>query len=676
MAYGVRYRIEYKDSAGVDKKIDIEEKDYTGARTDVDAGADPLQIEIPEVAVHDPIVAAGCSVSMISATNMMFLGLYSIDPQKIRIRIYAGTSTVPYFTGYGNTEVHGEEYTRLQDYEVTHYFNDGFAALERFKYLDGSGAKYTTLETMWNVLTRIITKMGLPFEFLYFACRHTCDGVTIDSDETLWHNLQIDQLNYYDEQDEPMTYRQVLEALLQPFGLQIRWVDGSLLICEAQMLADANFSAKKFNSTFAYLSTGNLAFNYDISAEEINWDGEDQRHDVIGGYSRQKIRYSPYILDGLLKNTDITNRFKWSGTEAWAADEHGIQRLSGITAVAGFTMGEDVELAGHKAQLWSEEEDIYFQKGGPMTGGTQVLMITTDSFNVGKIDNQRIAITGEVYISSFGYELQEGTNPVIIGWIKIPLTIEVDGKGPFMNNETHEWEWGSGYVLTTAGSAYLEAGEVTLCDRWVSFKTWVPRNIPGGIAVLKMYNPKLYAAENSTEEHWNWDWGKIRYKNIKATVFDVPNGNDINGAQEITNDDQEYKGEINVTFVNEASGITLFHADAKNMTDRGALRLLDKNFTTGWRKTGDSVSYRLVDLLLRAIQSQYQDSLNKLTGTIEAEELMQANGGPGFLFTLQDTDNLGSRKLLFMGGTYNDFYRTLNGTFLEIKQEDLTINIV
>jgi len=80
-------------------------------------------------------------------------------------------------------------------------------------------------------------------------------------------------------------------------------------------------------------------------------------------------------------------------------------------------------------------------------------------------------------------------------------------------------------------------------------------------------------------------------------------------------------------------------------------------------------------LLLRSIISQYQESLIQLSGTIEADALMDSNGGPSFLFTLQDSDYLSTRKLMFAGGTYNDFKRTLNGSFLEVKQEDLTINV-
>lgn len=671
MAYGVKYRIEYKDSANVDKKIDIEELDYTGAITDVDASADPLQIEIPAVAVHDPVVAAGCTVNMISATNMMFSGLYSIDPQKIRVRIYAGSSTVPYFVGYGNVEVHNEGYSRLQDYEVTHYFNDGFAVLERFKYLDGAGVKYTTLETMWNVLTRILTKMGLPFEYLYFACRHTCNGVSVGNSETLWHNLKIDQLNYYDEQDEPKTFREVLEALLQPFGLQIRWLDGSLIVCEPQMLADASFSAKRFDSSFAYVDTVSLAFNYDISNDEINWDNEDQGHDIKSGYSRQRIRYSPYVQPGAIPNIDVADRSLWTGTESWLPGQYGILRLNHtMIAIQGITLESlNVGLCGHK-EAADQKEDIYFE-------GTEWnmndLWLSVNGYHVAVAPDTFLVVSGEVYIRTKENEFGEEVS-VTAGFIRVPITIEIGGYRYDWYGGVSTWVYQSATVPVGA-YIYKDPDSVTICDKWVPFTAWIPNtDMPAGVAVLKVWDPIVSRFFNETPLDHSDGMISARMRNFNVKCY-KKTGSTAKDLIELKNEDPEYIGQLDEEFISEAPEITLLHADAVSMTDRAGICKLDGSFTSSWRKTGDAVSYRLVDLLLRAIHSQYQDSLNQLTGTIEADELMQGNGGPGFLFTLQDTDNLSTRKLLFTGGTYNDFYRTLNGSFLEIRQEDLTIVI-
>jgi hypothetical protein len=172
---------------------------------------------------------------------------------------------------------------------------------------------------------------------------------------------------------------------------------------------------------------------------------------------------------------------------------------------------------------------------------------------------------------------------------------------------------------------------------------------------------------------------KVRFKELEYAIIDVQDPND--GGRTGYNikpaalDDKKYIGKINEEFLNEGSEMTLIHADALNCSDRGAIRKSDGSFTTGWRKTGDSESHKVIETLLRSIISQYQDSLVQLSGTLEADALMGSNGGPCFLFTLQDSDYLPTPKMLFAGGTYNDFKRTLNGSYLEVKQEDLTIEV-
>lgn len=679
MAYGVKYRVEYKDSAGVDKKIDIEERDFVGDRIDCAACEDPMNIDIPAFKKYVPVVPTGCNVNVESASNMMFLGLYTIDPQKVRLRCYAGAASVPFWVGYGNPEVYGEPYSRAINYDVALYFNDGFATLERYKYLNGT-AKYDTLETMWNVLVRIIGKMGLPFEYVYFACRHVCNGVSPGTSETLWHNLKIDQQNYYDESDKPMTYLQVLEALLTSFGLQIRWHNGSLLISEAQMMFDANFSAKRYNSSFTYVDTINLAFNFNISASEINWDNEDQVLDKIGGYSRQKIRYSPYIFQTLIKNKDLTNRFMWTGSESWSLDAYGVARMTGITAVTGFTMGANVSLTGHRKTFLDTEQDIYFEKSIP--GNSSGVMVTTTGVaNAAAMSGQLMKIMGEVYIRSIPHEYSTNLKTTVRR-IEIPCTVEVDGKGPYVDG-FGVWQWSSGYTLWTSAFVYLEDTEVTLCDRWVKFEAWVPPGMPGGNIVLKVFTPMLFAelSGGSRILGSSWSVGRYRIRVIDLTCFTADtiyvgsSLTNVTNIKELTGDDVSYEGTLNEEFINEADEITFLHSDGVNMIDRGAIRKLDGNLTNAWQK-GSGTSYRLPDILLRMIISQYKDSLTTLNGTLEANALMGSNGGPVFLFTLQDTDNLGSAKLLFAGGTYNDFYRTLTGNYEEVKEDNIGVAII
>lgn len=686
MAFAQSHKIEYKDYTDIDTRIEIWEDGYTGPVTECEAGEDPLNVNIAPMdpTILTPVIGSGATIALNSATNGQLTGLYTINPVKRMIKLFKNNQANPWWLGYLNTEQYGEGYSRLENYPVTINCNDGFNVLNRFKYVDGNGANYTTLEVKWNILARILTKMGLPFQYLFFACGHTCDGVTIGASETLFHNLKVDQNNYNNEQNEPMNHRQVLETLLVPYGLQIRWHKGSILVYQPQMLTAASFSAQRYDSFFTYLDTVSLSLNYDISLGDINWDNEDQIKEIMSGFSRQKIRYSPYLQDGVIKEYDIKNRYIWTGTETWTQDGFGIQRLSGISSIAGHALySGDIPsyrncvIAGHRRSN-NEDTDIYFQKD--MRSDDKPFLTLTSGRNIAMRQGQFIIVTGQVYIQSKANEFSDGAS-VLAATAFFPMYVRIGGKGVTYNEITGEWDWATGDGGGITGLV-TNMGTGSVCDKWLEWRALIPWNIPTGIIEIELLDPKVYRYYlNDTRLLYADGLLNIRMKDFKARVFEngtLSAGGGIAGYEktnEIENNDALYTGTLNIDFINEGPEIILNHADSVSMIDRGLIMKLDGAPSTGWRKQGDLISYRLVDLLLRAIISQYQDSLIQLSGTIEAGALMGLNGEPSFLFTLQDSNYLGTKKLIFNGGVYNDFKRTLNGSFLEIKQEDLTITI-
>ena len=666
MAKAQSHKIEYKDCEDVLTLIEIWEEGYVGSIVECEAGEDPLSVDIAgmDPTIFVPIIGKGATIKVLSVTNGQFTGLYTLDPVKRMVKVFKNSNANPWWLGYINAEQYSEPYSRIDNYPVTINCNDGFNILNRFKYLNGT-ANYDTLETKWNVLTRILAKAGLPYQYIYFASKYTEYGITIDADKTIFHHLSVDQNNYYDEQDEPMTYRQVLEAILSSLGLQIRQEGGSIFIYEPQMLIDASFSAKRFNgTTYAYVDTVSVSGNFDISNGDINWDNEDQVLDIRSGFSKQKIRYSPYVPEGAVKEIDVANRYIWTGTETWTADGYGVLRLSGITAITGITYPINVSLTGRK-RYTDDPEDIYLERTSWNIG---LVMAEIAGYKISLVAGQSVKITGQVFIKTKTDEYNDSLQSVVAGRIEIPVNLIIDTKGLAWNGSY--WDWSETYdVAAFRAKAYKAEGDKTICDQWIDFSVELPPWLPGGDAVLKICDPEVYYA-NVGGSPMDTDDGMIRarFRDLKARIFE--------SSKEITADDVKFEGELDVAFMNEAPEITLFHGNARNITDRAAIRRSNKSYTSLWKKTGDTEYYRLADLLLRSIISQYRDSMEQLSGTLEAGELMTLNGGPKFLFTLQDTDYKSTKKFLFAGGTYNDFKRTLNGSFIEIKPEDLTINLV
>jgi hypothetical protein len=688
MAYGVHYRIEYKDSADIDKKIDIEELDYTVPVIDCEAADDPLGIEQPVLkSVFDPVITAGATIKMLSTSNMMFLDLYSKNPKKLRVKIYQNGASDPFWLGYINTEVYNESYARIQDYPVTVTCNNGFSVLERYKYMNGT-AKYTGFASLWTILQRILTVMDLPYNFLYFASTLVPDDVEIDSDETLFHNLFIDQANYYDESEEPKTCLEVLEEILKSEGLQILWHDGSLYIIDPALLYGSSFSAKKFNSSSSFIESVAISRNLDISNDDCEWNESDQALDIASGYSKQKIHFSPYSYEWAIPSTDLDNEDNWTGTPVWTHYERpplgdcDIEYLSGITAISGLTLGPMTILSG-KRDKESATPEIYLKCEYYPTWTHIRFQNVLSGILVNGVRGKSILFKCKIYIRTKEWENDDEGEPGRIEAGKLYMSVQVGDKKLYFNGGWEGYSWLDNSTYKKESFIPTYSFRENLADNWRDFEFRIPWNFPGGEVLFTVYNLKAWASiYDPVYENPPLDNGtvkEIRFKDIEWKFIDVgspgDNGVILGDVKEAEFNDKEYTGKLDEDFMNEAPEIELTHADSDGIADRGALRKPDYSNTDGWRKTGDSTSYRLVDILMRSITSQYRESLHKLTGTLTASALMSGTGCLSFFNTIQDTDYLGERKFLCLGGVYNDFKRTLNGTFLEIKEEDLDIVI-
>lgn len=689
MSYGLSHICEYKDSLGCDTRIELLDDGFEGAAEVVVAGEDPLEIEMnPLSSLFDPVVSKAAKMSFISTYSGQFLGLYTIDPKKRMVKVYKGSNEYASWLGYINTEVYGEDFSRSDGYEVAIYANDGFAALGQIPYLDIDDSILEQFATKWDVLKRVLEYMGLPFVFLYMACEHISEDVTTGVGETIFHKLIIDQKNYYDEQNEPMSCREVLEAILAGYPLQIRWHNGSLYIYDPSLLADDGFTALKYDGSFAYIGTTFIDRNLNVATEQVELTGEDHHQDIIAGYSKQVVRYSPYPFDTAANITDIKESDNWIGTALWTKDEgEGIKpyRLYGITGVTGWILGSGAQLKGVRADMQSDP-DIFFQvpyyglPAGPPYSEIVKNVITTNRYITG-VAGQSVIFKAKVYARTKIDEFDEEEESKSVLALRFYIATEVGGKRPVYDRPTRTYNWVSGSSQVYAITA-TSAGS-NMADKWVDVKYQLPWNFPGGELQLIVFGPvrayNIYSSFDLEAEPvlTNSTVTEVRFKEFELQVIDVKDS--LSGGREgydygpATFNDFEHIGRLNVKFKNEAPTIGLIHGDGVNITDRGAIRKPDYLYTTGWKKGPDVGFFPMTNILLRTIISQYRASLIQLSTALVSDELNGQTGVGGFFSTLQDTSHLGDRRMACIAGVYNDFHRELSGSFLEVRADDLSI---
>jgi hypothetical protein len=310
MTWTKKYFYTFKSLNNDSYEIQILHTGVSGA-TQITSDQVPFVVDYPESKKFEAVRGSGCDMNLISETDRQFIGLYSNEIQKYQIRLIKNSSQYPSWLGYLDSETYTEDFGSLKNYPVKFTGTDGFALLNRLLFVDGSGNKYSGQISQWNLLKIILNKVGLPYNSILVALSTTSPQLTINSGETIFHKSYVVQENFYDEDGKPMTCRQVLEAILKPYGAMIMQANGNIVIYDYNSILSSPCTFKEYNSTsYAYVQPVSINTNLgDLST--IGFTSDNQNLELVPAINKQTLKYSAYNLSTLnnfsASASDFTN---------------------------------------------------------------------------------------------------------------------------------------------------------------------------------------------------------------------------------------------------------------------------------------------------------------------------------------------------------------------------------
>lgn len=196
-------------------------------QTEVTATSVPFQLEWGETAKLEPIKSAGATLNLISMTPFQFIDLHTDDMQEYLVKFYVNDSL--YWVGWLDSETYSEDFS-LYDRYVVQFTASDFNITERLKFTDANGNKWNDIVSLRTILDRCLSRLNLPFSSINVHCTTSPD----------LNNTYIQSSNFYNENNEPMTLREVLEGILKPFGLMMVQRNGQLYIYDYNSIHNNN----------------------------------------------------------------------------------------------------------------------------------------------------------------------------------------------------------------------------------------------------------------------------------------------------------------------------------------------------------------------------------------------------------------------------------------------------
>lgn len=693
MAYQLKYLFQYFPLKSVLPNI-VEIWQNTEdilIQEEITAAESPFIVEMPELDHKFQVVRGrGCTLNLLSNTDMKFFnGLYHVDPQEIMIKHY-GQDGNPDFFGYLNAEMVTEPYDIDFNYLFSITGNDGFSLMDRFSFLQSDGTIYEGIKSKFELLQIVFSKIALPYDIYRIALSTTFTGYSNAADSTILHESYINCANFYDEDNKPMSLREVVDAILAPYGAHIFAEQGHIYIRDIHTIAsNTSITYKEFNIT-----TGNYIGSTSISnvksIASIGYHGTGQQIEMSGGVNRQVVEYSPYPVKEILEQTLInTTEFGTVPNLYSTKDGYYYKQLENntfweIELVKQIATNPSTFEISYETNESDANVYLRYPRYGGLNGviaylknplfvsitGSHITPIDARDgvfrgrYRLKFFDGAKLLITGSVLVKTKDNPYDESQESKKINTINLSFRIKI---GDRYLNQQGQW-------TTTPANIFLttyDGSRDIIADKFVNF------GAAGNGVLLSIgnYNEEITLNGDFELEIWSeyqttttksislvtnsTDVQEIWLSGIEVKVVNF-DGNDI------PDKDILYIGLLNKLYQNEGEIIKLKCGTDMYFSDRGKILQYDgsvyKDILT-W--TRNSQTFKIEELLLNSLCSNYRAGFITLTNMRLKNSLYIQN-------ILTDTF-LGTKKLMIKSATINHWNNTFECSLVEISPDELTI---
>lgn len=332
----VKYYHDFKGLDEVSNRFEILCNSSTTPKL-IEATNEPFRLKYLDVKKLEPVQGSQATLKMISESNFQFIDLHTDDMQGYLVKFYRSGQL--YWIGYLDSELYNENLTDSAPYAVEFSAAD-FNILERLKFRNESEKAYTDIASLMTQLKRCFNKLGLPFQKLYIGCSTTPVGISMSASETALHVLHIQSANFYDEDNEPMSCREVVESILQPFGLMMVQRDASVYIYDLNTVKSGGVMKCYNFDSLAYI--GDTAVNVQLG--DI---GE------IGTMSTE----ASFGFEEMINNVTITSSLYAKGEDIqYDVSEKALEDLQSTIDKATYTLK-----VYHKCPPWGNGNFIFYE---------------------------------------------------------------------------------------------------------------------------------------------------------------------------------------------------------------------------------------------------------------------------------------------------------------------------
>lgn len=694
MSYGLIYTIPFSSSLGKNYRVEIEKENYSGESFELVADESPFVVNCEsDDFIYTPIRTSTATLNVFG--NDYLQELYSTEYRQYRVILKESDKVL--WCGFVKPEVYTQEYGD-EDFTLSIECVSAIEVLDKIDYKNDN----RDFISLWDLIKYCLTESHGVYDYIYVPFVYFRYSEESATPVNILSNLKVSAQNFFDEDDESMTCKEILEEISKIMNWTLVDYGGDLYFVDVDNLGGKYLRSKIDNDNWELVS---IESN---NVQLIGYDGDNHTLDILGGYNKVTIKCSNYPVgdalpdlsfDKMEKIAEFTNN-AGKNLKAFYRIKRGVEFETDVyirnsdtgelTSIGiedekklDFSSGIPSELVG----CFPLQEDIYEvdSNGNPQIVDyelTDYMDIPTesqgDSFIYPKDNTTRIigikgasssyadgafninfniefgAYIDKVNLSSYDFHFQlrigdkyyHGKSDGSYRWDNNP---ETDNE--YDNNLTPKWEDGTTDINLIDKSLSLNSSR-KLGDGLNGIKGYICK-IPNGEVISGDLELKIFAPCVK----WNYTGQEITFR-LKLSDFEFNFNKYEDSEEEDSDSDRIYENVINESYVNELDEIELkistynqdgacfskLVIDNKYLEDNLHCLLVNK-------------VVRLEELLIQRIVSYYQKSHLKLT-----QQLVYHAISPASMLT---DDSQPDKKFIYVGGEIDYQQDTMSVIMIE-----------
>jgi hypothetical protein len=338
--YGTLFVLEYDDREGDQSKIEILERDYVGASSEIKGGGTPILIRQRGEGEQDkfvPVIGTEVDITLTSEVKFEYLDLFTSDPNKYRVVFSKdfGSGYETLITAKLLPNQYKETYIDAP-YHVNFLSTDGIASLKDIPFLDAGGNQLSGTYRCIDLIAYCLRATGLQLDIRVAVNLYADDMDETDADDPL-DQAYVDVQSYYT--DDTLSHLDVIIRILEPFGAQLSQWGNRWNITRVEEKVD-EYDYRDFDYTGVYISNG--SFNPLLISQERIYEGviwvDAPELEMNSAFGSIRLEYTLGLVENLLKNGDFKLRDAfnpWFGEYTKAIDFRGFQLVANGDDSAG-----------------------------------------------------------------------------------------------------------------------------------------------------------------------------------------------------------------------------------------------------------------------------------------------------------------------------------------------------